>query len=97
VIFRVAQKPSEYGTAAPPRLRVASTLTSGRWPFIAPHKSADPHGPFGRALQGDVVHEMAQIDDIFTSAQPVEVCAQLYPYRAGGDLVPRVLALIRRL
>lgn len=96
VILEVGQKPRERGTVAPDKLRVASTLTTGPWPYIPKHKSAAPDGPFDRALQGEVVNEMATISDIFHTPQHVEISAQLYPYRAGGDLVPRVLAMLRR-
>lgn len=96
VILRVMQSPREYGTDLPERLRVASRSTSGDWPFIPVHKSTDDHSPFTRALYGEVVHEMAVIDDIFTSPQRVEIAARAYPYFIDGERVDRVIALMRQ-
>ena len=96
VIFRVMQSPREYGTDVPERLRVASRLTSGDWPFIPMQKSTDDHSPFTRALYGEVVHEMAVIDDVFTSPQRVEIAARAYPYFIDGERVDRVIALMRQ-
>lgn len=97
VVFRPAQKPSEYGSDAPAQLRVtASTISGGGWPFIPRHKSVQVGGPFERALQGELVHEMAMINDIFPTPQHVEVSAQLFPYRRAGQMEMRVLALLRR-
>jgi len=96
VILRVMQSPREYGSDLPERLRVASRLTSGNWPFIPVHKSTDDQSPFTRALYGEVVHEMAVIDDVFASPQRVEVAARAYPYFIDGERVDRVIALMRQ-
>lgn len=96
VILQVVQKPREFGTLAPEKLRVTSSHVSGSWPFLLRHKSANADGPFDRALQGELVHEMTVIDDLFASPVEVEVSAEACYYSAGGDVRPRVMALLRR-
>lgn len=96
VIFRLTQSPRERHTTAEPRLRVVTTSTTGTWPFIPTHKSANDHSPFMRALWGEAVHEMTQINDIMSSPELVEVSARAYPYFHNGERVDRVLALMRR-
>ncbi len=96
LILGIRQKPTQYGSEARPQLRVQSTLTNGDWPFIPRYKSASEHGPFGRALMGEVVHEMTSIADIVRSSEQVEVNARLYPFWAEGELQQRVIALLRR-
>ena len=96
LILRPVQKPTQYGSDAQAQLRVTATATTGAWPFIPRFKSVQPDGPFARALDGELVHEMALLTDVFKAPQPVEVSAQLFPYRSAGQLEMRVLALLRR-
>lgn len=96
VILQVVQKPTERGSRALAKLRVTSSLATGSWPFIPLHKSVQVGSPFDRALQGELVHEMAVIKDLFKTPQHVEVSAELFPWRLAGQLEPRVMALLRR-
>lgn len=96
VVLRSMQAPAQRGTDAPAKLRVASAVTFGDWPFIPRYKSTGPETPFGRALLGEDVHEMAVVLAPFGSPIEVEVAARAYPYQAGGERIERVIALLRR-
>jgi hypothetical protein len=93
-----AVKPSEAGTGAEPTLRVQSAVSFGAgWPFIPKHKSATPGDVFDRALQGEVVHELAtEVRGLTKMPIHCDVQARLYPYNRSGELQPRVIALLVR-
>lgn len=98
MVLEVANKPSERGTGAPPKLRVQSAMPHGPgWPFILRHKSVLPGDVFDRALEGEVVDEH-QVEVKGVTAMPVicDVQARLYPYRVAGEERLRVVALLTR-
>jgi hypothetical protein len=99
VVAEVGFKPSDASDPlAEPALRVASSWTSGAWPFIRKHKSVAEGDPLMRALQGELIDEAAVLSGI--SAEPVEgvsISARLCPFTdAQGVRHDRVLALYRR-
>lgn len=79
-----------------PLLRVRSIQASGGWPYVPRHKSVPDDGVFGRALQGEVVDEIASLGNL-TNPQIAQayVSARRYPYlNDQGEQHMRVLALI---
>ncbi|UUY01583.1 ImmA/IrrE family metallo-endopeptidase [Svornostia abyssi] len=98
LVFKVAHKPSERGREnnCEPRLRLQWSSTTGSWPFVRRHKSADTGSAVERAWQGEWVSETALVDEFFgESLGPMNVDARRY-----GDTVlvlvrPRV-RLLRR-
>lgn len=90
LVFKYAHKPSERGREAgcPPKLRLQWSAVNGRWPYICKDKSVSPISPIARAWEGEVVDEVAEIDELFgDSPGRVRVEARRY-----GD---SVLALVR--
>jgi hypothetical protein len=96
LVFKVRQKPRQYGTGAAPQLRLVSAHTEGQWPFFARHKSVVEGDVFDRAVKGEIVHEQTTLVGICREAVRAEVSAQLFPYTANGQQELRVLALMRR-
>ncbi len=94
VVLEEASKPAERNDPhAVPKLRVRSARGRGAWPFIPKHKSAREDSPLGRALEGEVIHELTTLDGVCQEQiGNVEVSARLIP-RQGRR---RVLALYRR-
>lgn len=91
LVFKMAHKPRESGreSVCAPKLRLQWSSTTGPWPFIRNDKSVDARSAVGRAWEGEVVNELAVIDEVFGSAPgPLSVDARRY-----GD---SVLALVRR-
>ncbi len=91
LVFKLTHKPRERGreSACPPKLRLQWSSATGPWPFIPKDKSIDVRSVIGRAWEGEVVNELAVIDEVFKDALgPVNVDARRY-----GD---SVLALVRR-
>lgn len=91
LVFKMAHKPSERGreTVCSPKLRLQWCSSTGRWPYIRTDKSVSARSAVGRAWEGEVVNELADLDDIFATALgPVWIDARRY-----GDTV---LALVRR-
>jgi hypothetical protein len=85
-------KPAEAGREdeLPTKLRLDYSIRRGDWPFVMPHKSASEAG-LGRALQGEILDEQGNIDELCADAiGPVRISAKQYG-REG-----RVLALVRR-
>jgi hypothetical protein len=79
-----------------PLLRVRSIQASGGWPYVPRHKSVPDDGVFGRALQGEVVDEIASLGNL-TNPRIAQayVSARRYPYlNDQGEQHMRVLALI---
>jgi hypothetical protein len=90
LVFKYAHKPSERGHEAgcPPKLRLQWSAVNGRWPYICKDKSVSPSSPIARAWEGELVDEVADIDELFgDSPGRVRVDARRY-----GD---SVLALVR--
>jgi hypothetical protein len=64
-------------------------MASGEWPFIRKDKSVAHGSPVARAWEGELVSEVAALDEIFgTALGPLSLEARRY-----GD---SVLALARR-
>jgi hypothetical protein len=92
LVFTVSNKPSELGTAhaSEPVLRLKYSFTCGNWPFFPQYKSV-PDSPFQRALEGEIVDEVAELGELTASSVgPVSISARRYG-QAG-----RVIALIER-
>lgn len=92
LVLSERHKPTELDRddQVPPKLRFDYRITSGDWPFIPRHKSASEEG-LARALQGEIIDEVASIDELCT--EPLgEVRISAKRYGAKG----RVLALIER-
>jgi hypothetical protein len=90
-----AVKPSEPN--GEPKLRVQSCIPGGaRWRFVPRHKSAAEGGVFHRALEGEVVDEVVELDELTTPGLGrVRVSARLFPYTDDhGVRHMRVLALV---
>jgi hypothetical protein len=99
VMLRVECKPSEAGDAeAEPKLRVGWAYGRGGWPFVPPAKSAADSGVLARALEGEVVGEMATLEELVRGDdRRLEVSTRVFRYRDSyGELCPQVLALYRR-
>jgi hypothetical protein len=99
VVAEVANKPSEHDDPdAAPRLRVRYSYSSGKWPFIRPHKSIHDGDPLVRALEGELIDERSTLTGISTQdVVGVDVSARLCPFTDGrGERHERVLALYRR-
>lgn len=83
---------------AAPALRVQWVHATQRWPFIPQHKSTPDHSPFGRALAGEIIDEIADITE--PACQPlngVRISAQACPYTdSQGQRRERVMALLTR-
>jgi hypothetical protein len=93
VVLEEINKPRD-SIGAPPRLRVRWSCASGAFPFVRRYKSVAAHSPFGRALHGEIVNEITDIDEICTERlQDARISARLCPY--GPNRRRRVLALIR--
>jgi hypothetical protein len=90
LVFRRETKPSEAGQPdAEPKVRLAWSHTSGRWPYLPRYKSVRDSSPFGRASRGEVVDEESSLVDLTSDADTsFHVSA-----RAVG--VDRVLAVVR--
>ncbi|MBB3750819.1 hypothetical protein FHT44_003314 [Mycolicibacterium sp. BK634] len=89
-----ATKPREpYGE---PKLRVRSCIAGGAWRFVPKHKSASEDGVFYRALDGEIIDETIELDELTTPGLGrVHVSARLYPYTDDeGVSHMRVLALV---
>jgi len=94
VVLKLMTKKRDRAGAAP-QLRVASPSTSALTGWIPQYKSAAPNGPFGRALQGEIVDETAWIDDLLPVPRRLRISARPYPYTDNHGLrVERVLALL---
>jgi hypothetical protein len=94
LVLKVLNKPRDAAGAAP-KLRVATSTTSQLTGWIPQYKSAEPDGPFGRALQGEIVDQVVQISDVLALPRRLRVSARPYPYTDGdGRQVQRVLALL---
>lgn len=92
LVLSERHKPSEAGREdeLPAKLRVDYRIANGNWPFVPQHKSADEDG-LARALQGEIIDEVANIDEL--CAEPLgEVRISAKRYGANG----RVLALVER-
>lgn len=90
LVFKMAHKPSERGRESvyTPRLRLQWSATAGAWPFIRRDKSVSVRSAIGRAWDGELVRELATLDELFSPAPgPVRVDARRY-----GDTL---LALVR--
>jgi hypothetical protein len=99
VVAQVGHKPKDASDPfAEPKLRVASSWGSGSWPFIRKYKSIAEGDPLARALQGELVDEIAVLSGISAEAVGgVHVSARLCPFTdAQGVRHDRVLALYRR-
>lgn len=90
VVLEERTKPSERSNPhAPPRLRVRYARGNGRWPYVAPHKSVSNGNPLHRAFEGEIIDEIAELDEIVrTPVDNLKVSARLVPY---GETM-RVLA-----
>lgn len=98
VVLKKMNKPKERNDPlAEPRLRVSYAFGKGDWPFIPKWKSAEPDGPLGRALDGEVVDGATNISELTQEAnKEVRVSAKLYPYHDDqGIMQKRVIALYR--
>ncbi len=94
LLLRVINKPRDAPGAAP-QLRVAAPTTARLTGWVPQYKSAEPDGPFGRALQGEIVDEITLITDVLVRPRRLRVSARPYPYTdAAGRQVQRVLALL---
>jgi hypothetical protein len=92
LVFRRQTKPSEAGHPdAQPRLRLAWSHVSGRWPYFPRYKSVSDDSPFGRALIGEDIDEASTLADLTPDA---DVRCHVSARAFGGD---RVLALVRPL
>lgn len=60
--LELARKPRD--PAGEPQLRVQSCIGGAGWAFIPKHKSASPGGVFDRAFQGEIVEEIAYLDEL---------------------------------
>lgn len=99
LVAEVQNKPSERSTpTAAPQLRVSYAWRGGRWPFIRRFKSVKPGDPLARALEGELVDEMATLTAISAhDVEGVHVSARLCPFvDAKGRQHQRILALYRR-
>jgi hypothetical protein len=81
-----------------PKLRVRSCIGGGRWRYVPRYKSASEGGAFYRALDGEIVDETVELDELTTPGLGrVHVSARLYPYIDDeGVSHMRVLALITK-
>lgn len=88
-------KPSD--PAGKPKLRVASSLATGKWPFIPAHKSVGAAHVLNECLEGGEVRGVSDIDGLCGSAfGDVELHARSYPFTdSEGEPHVRVLALAR--
>jgi hypothetical protein len=84
---------------AVPKLRVVSTRPIGSWPFVPRNKSASENGGLVRAEHGEVVDEIASLDELgIDESIKVRVSARVFTYRASDGLSRRkVLAMYRQL
>lgn len=89
-------KPTEPHGA--PKLRVKSCIGGSAWRFVPRYKSASEGGVFYRALDGEIIEETVELDELTTPGLGrVRVSARLYPYTdEKGEQHMRVLALITR-
>lgn len=91
LIFKMAHKPRERGRESdcPPKLRLQWSSITGSWPYIRKDKSVHARSAIARAWEGEVVTELADVDEVFgTALGPLTIDARRY-----GD---SVLALVRR-
>jgi hypothetical protein len=90
LVFSVCHKPSDAGREASvePKLRLSYAHAQGAWPFARRHKSIGEDSPIGRAMRGDIVHEIGTLQEILGNDEPLLISARRY----GAD--PRVLALV---
>lgn len=79
-----------------PKLRVKSCTGGNAWRFVPRYKSASEGGVFYRALDGEIIEETVDLDELTTPGLGrVHVSARLYPYTDDkGVQHMRVLALI---
>lgn len=99
LVAEVQNKPTERSTpTAPPRLRVSYAWCRGNWPFIRRFKSVAPEDPLARALEGELVDEIATLTAISAhDVEKVHVSARFCPFvDAQGTEHRRVLAVYRR-
>lgn len=94
VVLEVDLKPSERGDPhAEPKLRVRTARGRGNWPYVPRHKSVSSASPLWRAMQGEIVREHTNLDELTRGPAPdVEVSARVAPHNGRT----RVLALYRR-
>lgn len=92
--FEPSTKPTE--PHGEPKLRVKSCIGSSTWQFVPQHKSASEGGVFYRALEGEIIEETVELDELTTPGLGrVHVSARLYPYTDDkGEQHMRVLAVI---
>jgi hypothetical protein len=85
--------------SAVPKLRVVSTRPIGSWPFVPRNKSASETGRLTRAENGEIVDEIASLDELgIRDPIKVHVSARVFTYRAADGLARRkVLAMYRQL
>ncbi len=69
--FKLATKPTRPSDAPAPRLQWGYT-GGGAWPAYLPHKSVPGGSAVGRALDGEVVDETADVDELFARSPGVQ-------------------------
>lgn len=97
VALEPACKPSEPHAQPVLRVQWAQATDRGSWPYVPKHKSVSDDSPFGRALDGELVGEIAPLHALTGGGQTelVRINAGLYPYTDDqGEPHMRVLALI---